>query len=195
MSVELEIANSALVKLGGTPLVDFNQNSKEGLLCRTQYPRIRDSVLRSGIWSFARRRVLLTPASVSLEFIDTDDLNVFILPVDCVRVVTVNEGCERYRIEGRYLLLRDVEARVHYISNAVPDHMYDANFKEAVANMLAADLCYAVTQSISLKEGLVSSGQYWLDQARSHTSQEVTPENFVFDDFLNARRGSHEIYP
>lgn len=198
MSVAVDICSSGLIKLGAMPINDLNDDNKEAKLCKAQYPRIRDSVLRSADWSFALKRVTLTPAVVTLEFSDSEE-KVFILPADCVRVSRIVEDRydypTKFKLEsGRKLITTLDTVNLLYVSNTVPENDYDANFKEAVSNMLAADLCYAITQSTSLKAGLEASADFWIKQARSHNSQEKTPEDFKFDDFLNSRRGGHEIY-
>lgn len=193
MSVKVDICNSAMVKLGAGLINDLSDNSKEALLCRTQYDKILKSTLRSGLWSFAMKRAQLTPTSDTLEF---GDGNVFQLPADCVRVSHIYDGDPHYKymIEGRKLIASVNEVNLWYISRDVPTDSYDENFKEAVACALAADLCYALTQSTSLKQGLLQEAKELIDLSRSHSSQEVSPRDFEFNDFLNARHSSHEIY-
>ena len=195
-AVEVDICNSTLIKLGAMPIADLNEDSKEAKLCRLQYPKIRDSVLRSAPWSFAVKRASLDPIVYTDVFSEADE-NVFSLPVDCVRVWKINDGFpqDRYRIEGNLLKTSLPKVNIFFVSNATPVAHYDANFKEAVACMLAADLAYALTQSVSIKQGLEQTAEYWISQARSHNSQEVTPEDFLFDDFLDSRRGGYAFYP
>jgi hypothetical protein len=227
MSVTVSICNSALIKLGASPIQNLLEDSKEARLCNLQFEKIRNSVLRSSPWSFAMRRAELTPVTgATLEF---GSQNVFQLPSDCLRVVKMYEnvakkgaatgvirgegedrpdpshpdlttyegGCSsyghgekqiRYSIEGRNLLTNVSTAQIFYITDDISDEEYDYNFREALANMLAADLCYSITQSNARFQELQSAGEYWIGQARSTNSQEVTPEDFQFDDFLTARR-------
>jgi hypothetical protein len=196
VSVEIDICNSALIKLGAEPINSLDDDLKEARLCRIQYPKIRDSVLRSAPWNFAVKRALLTPVVETLEFGEADD-NIFLLPNNCVRVWKLNDGDpqQKYKIEGNKIICALPELQLFYVANDVPVSYYDANFKEAVACMLAADLCYSLTQSAALKQGLEGSGEFWINQARSHNSQESTPDDFMFDDFLMARQGGRAFYP
>jgi len=193
MSVEVDICNSALIKLGATPITALTDETKEARLCNYQFAKIRDSVLRSAPWNFATRRILLSPLVATLEW---GELNQFQLPSDCVRFWKVSSSNSSYSIEGTVIVSADETIQGFYISNLVPVSKWDANFKEALANMLAADLCYAMTQSTSLKASLESSGEFWINQARSHNSQEVTPENFRFDGYINGRYAGYndEVY-
>lgn len=193
MSVEIDICVSALIKLGAEPINSFDDNSKEARLCRIQYPKIRDSILHTAPWNFAVKRVSLTPSTNNLAFDNGE--NVFQLPVDCVRVWKTNDPRHiSYRLESGRKLISAVDVlEVFYVSNTVPVNDYSGSFKEAVACALAADLCYSLTQSQSLKQSLLSESDTLINLARSSSSQEQTPENFEFDDFINARRGGHEI--
>lgn len=190
MAVEVDICNSALIKLGAEPINDLTDDTKEARLCLAQFSKIRDAVLRSAPWNFAIQRVSLTPVVETLPF---GDESVFQLPSDCVRFWKLNDKEDRYTIEGTRILCETDEIQGFYVSNAVPVASWDANFKEALACMLAADLCYTLTQSAALKGGLEQSGEFWINQARSHNAQEMTPENYDFNDFLNSR-GDYEIY-
>lgn len=191
MAVDVDICNSALVKLGAGLINDLSDNSKEARLCASQYPKVRDAVLRSAPWSFAIRRATLTQVvGANLEF---GEEKVFALPADCVRVWKLSGGY-RYKIEGRRLLADGItSADIQYVSKNVPVAHYDAEFQEAVACMLAADLAYSLTQSSSLKQELQGTAKFWIDQARSTNSQEQTPENFDFNDWINIR-GQSEVY-
>lgn len=184
-NVEIDICNSAVIKLGAEPINSLDQNLKQARLCKERYPRIRNIVLRTHPWNFAVRRASLPQlASHTLAF---GDERAYQLPIDCLRVWKLNKGACKYRIEGRILLTNDDIAEIFYVSSATPVSDFDEVFIEACASFLAADLCYSLTQSISLKSTLMSEYEYWVSQARSYTSQEQTPENFTADDFLNAR--------
>lgn len=194
ITVEVDICNSALVKLGALPVNDLNDDTKEARLCRFQYPKIRDSVLRSAPWSFAlKRKALAITPSYPQEF-GVSDMSAFVLPEDCVRVWKLYDRNTKYMIQGRLLLADSDEAQIFYVSNNIPVSQYDASFCEAVANMLAADLCYSLTQSLTARKAYEDSGEYWISQARSFNSQEVTPDSFQFDMFLDARIGGNAVY-
>jgi hypothetical protein len=183
-TIAVDICNSALIKLGAEPISDLTDNTKEAKLCRYQYEKVRNAVLRSAPWSFAVTRALLTPTVVTLEF---GDENVFQLPADCVRVCKVNDGDATYKIEGRYLLTDDDEVEMYYVSKDATPSSYDAAFCEAVAATLAADIAYALTQSQAMMNGLLQLADFYINQARSMNSQEQTPESFKFDTFIDAR--------
>lgn len=196
MSVEVDICTSAMIKIGAEPINSLLDDTKEARLCRLQYPKIRDSILRSAPWSFALKRLSVSKLDGDLIF---GEGNQFQLPIDCVRFVKMYVGDgyvsnEKYVIEGDVLIANVESLQGWYVCNTVEVEKYDSNFKEAVACALAADLCYSLTQSNTLKQSLMDSCKFYIEEARSYNSQEVSPENFVFDEFLNVRRSTHEIY-
>jgi hypothetical protein len=196
MSVEVDICTSAMIRLGAEPINDLSDDTKEARLCSLQYPKIRDAVLRSAPWSFAMKRIELSPVAEDLLF---GDGNKFQLPQDCVKFVKLYAGdgyvsTEKYTIEGDQIISSLETIQGWYITNSVEPEKYDPNFKEALAAALAANLCYSITQSNTLKQSLMDESEFWINQARSYNSQEVSPEDFVFDEFLNARRGGRALY-
>jgi hypothetical protein len=193
-TVEVDICNSALIKLGAEPINDLSDDSKEARLCRLQFPKIRDAVLRSAPWSFAMKRITLDHlAGQTLEF---GDGNIFQIPINVVRIWKTYDGSPRYAYtieEDKFIANVDV-AQVWAVINTVQPAYWRADFKEALACQLAADICYSMTNSNTLKAGLVQEAELWVQRARSTGSQEVTPEDFRFDEFLNSRRGGRAFY-
>ena len=195
MSVELDICNSAIIKLGGTPIDDLLADTKEARLCNMQYPKIRDAALRSAPWSFATKRKVLTPVDpVPLEFINGGEF-VFQQPIDCVKVWKLwEQPYVKFRVEGRYIIADTNTINLYYVTKAAAVDSYDAAFMETIANLLAADLCYSLTGSTSLMQSLQGTADFWMNQARSYNSQEGTPDNFQFDSFEGSRIGGRAFY-
>jgi hypothetical protein len=196
MSVEVDICTSAMIKLGAEPIQSLSEDTKEARLCALQYPKIRDAVLRSAPWSFALKRVELSPLNGDLLF---GDGNRFQLPQDCVKFFKLYAGegyvsTDKYKIEGDELISTLETIQGWYVTNEVDPEKYDPNFREAVACALASDLCYAITQSNNREQVLMQKAKDWIDQARSYNSQEISPDDFVFDEFLNARIGGRALY-
>lgn len=189
--VVINICNSALIKLGVTPINDFTDDSKEARLCEMQYDRVRDAVLRSAPWSFALKRVVLAPSTDTLVF---GDGTVYKLPVDCVKFVKLYDSRSTFVVEGEDLICSDEDVKGWYVTNSVAPEKYDPSFSEALAYALAADLCYSLVQSDTMRQGLLAGMKAFMEEARSYTSQENTPEDYQFDYFDSARRGSSAIY-
>jgi len=185
MTVAVDIANSALIKLGQSPIQSLTEDVKQAKLCNLQYQKIVNRMLRAHPWTFAVQRAALTPIVSPLEF---GDENVFSIPADCLRVLGISSG-SCYTIEQNYLLTSDANIELRYISEQVPEEYFDTNFQEAASSALAADLCYALTNSTSLKQLLIDEAEFWVSQARSFSAQEISPENYThsFPSATNAR--------
>lgn len=193
MAVDLDICNDALTHLGAEPINDFTAG-KTSRLCGRQYPIARDFILRSHPWNFALKRDVITPTGDLPVFGST---NKFTMPADCIRIVKVVNGNitpVKYKTEGRFIYALADEINLLYVSNSVPEGYYDVCFKRAVAAQLAGDMCYSVTQSVSLQSGLLALSKSYIAESRSYDSMENTAEDFTFNYFDDARQAGHEIY-
>lgn len=188
MTVAVDICNSALIKLGSERINALTDDNKRARNCQEQYPKIVKRVLRSHLWSFAIKRVTLPTVDPSFDFDDGE--KAFLMPLDCIRVVGINSRY-KYKIEGRHILTKLSSLNLSYISSSVPEAYYDENFKEALACAVAADLCYSITQSSTMKQQLLAECESWTSQARSFNSQEQTPDSMDFGEWDESRSFGH----
>lgn len=180
--------NSALVKIGAERIVSEDDASNRALLCKEQYPKVRDRLLRAHPWKFATKRAslaLITPKPDN--FWDFD--NCFQLPTDCMRVLSTNlDPLAQWAVEaGGILCSHSSEVSVKYISRVIDVSKFDDNFCEVLAWALAADIAYAVTQSTAQKESAEKSYQSELAQARSFNAQQGSPPRVSADEVLLSR--------
>jgi len=185
MTVAVDICNSALIKLGAERINDMADDTKLARLCTERYTPILKRVLRSHSWTFALKRALLSASPTTVEWDDGESF--FALPIDCVKVVSINSIHDRYKIEGQYLVCLLDTVRLTYVSHVISEDMFDETFKEAFAAALAMDLCFAVTQSNNHKQMLEKEFDFWISQARSFNSQEISPDNFEFSQWELSR--------
>lgn len=183
MSVDVDICNSALIKLGQERINSLDDDNKRARLCKEQYQKIIERTLRGHPWGFALKRTVISPETATLAF---GDSNIFQIPLDCLRIVKLDTNYT-YKVEGDKIISPIDEARLLYVSSSTPEAYYDSNFVEAAACWLAHDLCYALTQSTNLKQVLFAEAEQWIAQARSFNSQEQSPDNLEFDSWTNAR--------
>lgn len=198
MTVAVQICNSALIKLGQEPVTNLLEDNKRARECNIRYPMLLEDCLRDHPWNFAIKREVISKSTDTLPFGEGD---LYDIPLDCVRVLKLSgfrDSRPRYKIEGSKIIsYSDTEGgsiNLVYVSKNIPENLFDSKFKEAVATKLAAELCYSLTQSTTLKQTLLSEYMQYLQDARSVSSQEVSPDDFRFDYFDNARRVGHEIY-
>lgn len=186
---DVEIMNSALIKLGAERIITRTDENKRARLCDEQYDKIRDDVLRAHPWKFAVRRVELTPISPKPDNYG-DYSNVFNLPSDCIRLLEL-VNCninEVWDTEDRYLLANYTPVTIRYISRVSNVSKFDDNFCEVLAWHLAADIAYALTGNQEVADGAKIKAERALSQARSFNAQQGSVKRFVSDNWKNARR-------
>lgn len=186
MSVDTDICNSALIKLGSERINNLDEDIKRARLCKEQYPKIKNRVLRSHNWTCGIKRSVLTKLTSTLAF---GEFNVFQKPLDCLRIVTSNSQ-NKHTVEGDKILSLDDELNLSYISSNTPEEYFDVCLREALSCALAADLCYSINQSTNMKQSLLQEYEYWIGEARSFNSMEITPDNYEFDTWTSARSNS-----
>jgi len=184
MSGEINICNSALIKIGVTPIVSFTDNVKSAQVCNLLYPVIRDELLSFHYWNFAMRRKELALLSTTPEFGLPYE---FQLPADCIRVRTVQSNDITFKIEGRKLLADSEIIQIQYISNETDPSQFSPQFKEAISSRLAANLAYSMTASRGLSKDLFDYSVIQLRDARSADGQEGIQDELEQDIWLESR--------
>lgn len=111
MSTDIDIVNSALQKLGQSPITEFGQNIGTGLIAKSEYESSRDYLLRKTPWNFARKWATLAMLSsfpISLDIGPNSAgpgairfTAAYQLPIDCLRVYRFSPRDAHWRIIGR----------------------------------------------------------------------------------------------
>lgn len=185
MTTETSICNSALSKLGAERILSLDENSPVARICKEQYPKIVVTLLREHPWNFAIKRATLAAATTGPEFKYAYS---FPLPSDCLRVLEIEDGeTVDWQKEGRNIVTDSSSMKIKYISSDILPGEFDANFSEVVALKLAHDICFAITQSTTLKETLADDLKKALSHARTFDSQEGFPRQAYAKDWRNAR--------
>lgn len=188
MASSVDIANSALTKLGAKRIMALTDNQKEAREISAIFELRRDALLRSYNWSFAMKRVALSALSDAPAW---GYALQYQLPVDCLRVVQVGDqwdapgiadyinapDSELYRIEGR-TIATDLSAPlpIRYLRLVTNTGEFDAAFNELFACDLAFETCEALTQSNTKKEGLREDKRVALRNAIRSNAIELPPQ-------------------
>lgn len=184
MASELSICNSALIKLGANPITSLDQNSKEAILCKAQYPIVLARTLQAHPWNFAIKRAYLPLLSAVPTF---EWAHAFQLPPDYLRILTVYPDSVPFVVEGDKVLCNETTLAVRYIFNATDPSKYPMQFAEVFAFELAKELCYALVQSVTQQSTLFSMAKDFTVTARTYDAQEGTPTDFFRDEWDEAR--------
>ena len=86
MASKVDIANSALIKLGASRIASFSENTPEARLMTDRYDNIRDSLLRSHPWNFAVKRSSLTRITTVPEY---GYAYKYLIPSDSLRILNI----------------------------------------------------------------------------------------------------------
>lgn len=178
MASVVGICNSALIKLGASTIISLSDGSKNANLCNAQYDSLRDDLLRAHAWNFAVVRRTLAQLTEPPTF---GFGHAYQLPSDWLRAVSVHDndagsGSVRYRIEGRRLLSDAPRVYLRYVRQVTDPNEMDADFREALAWKIAADLALPVTQSSTTREQMAVGFQSALVKARAVDAVEDFPE-------------------
>lgn len=187
---EVQIMNSALIKLGAEIILSPNDDNKRARLMKAQYPIVRDKLLRSHPWRFSTAYAELALISPTPDDI-FDYTYVFQLPSDCARVFKTNLCSDANWTEvegGRLATDASNTLKIKYGKIVTDVTKYDATFVEVLAWELAADTAYAMTQSTAMADSAAAKARLALTEARSFSAQVGSVQRVVSDDWLAARR-------
>jgi hypothetical protein len=180
----VEIANSALAKIGGASIVSLDDGSRESNLVKLRYNPVRRIVLRMHPWNCAIERTLLAPLAETPEF-GFD--NIFQLPSQCLRLIEISPLDVFYRIEGRKILANETSLELRYVKDETDVSKLDELLSEAIACYLAWDMAFALTQSNTAREFAWKQFETIKRQAKSIDAQEERDYELTADTFLDAR--------
>lgn len=199
MASNVEIANSALTKLGAARITTLSDNSKSAREINAVFELRRNHLLRSHNWSFAMERTTL-PALTDTPAWGYSYL--YQLPTDCVRVVQVNDiwiipgladynsgpDSEPYKITGRRIETDfGAPLKLRYVKRVTDAGTFDDAFVEVLASDLAYQVCEALTQSNTKAEKARADLRQALLEAIRANAIELPPEAIPDDSWVMSR--------
>ena len=192
MATEVSICSNALRRLGDSPITSLTDDTERARLCNSFYADARDAVLRLHPWNFAITRTSLAQLS------DTPSYGFayqYSLPTNpyCLRVLAMEYEdyifkVENYSTQGRVLLTDQSSAKILYVAKITDTTQFDALFVDVLTAKLALDLCYPITNSVSLQDKMQKLYQLKLSDARSIDGQEGFIDDLVSDTFTDFRK-------
>ena len=190
MQSRLDIINLALANLGNLNFVQSNgEKSPEAEQGAAHYDTCRDLLLAEHPWSFASRRVTLSPLTAAelppfLTCLSAEE-SLFPYPVDCVflRRAQSPEAPRQalpFRVERSGDSLRKVirtraaaSLDVLYTTNDIPVPDYPAAFVQAFAWRLAANIALSKRADPQLAQAMLGAAGLALGQARLRDAAET----------------------
>lgn len=204
------ICNVALGRIGSRQLLsDFDTDARaEGVACRTYYSMCEAIVLRAMHWPFATKEVALA----LLDTNTTSPLYEYQYPTDCLFIQNIFTADTKgtvgsrpsvsipYEVTGvtegnAKRILSDYEDLIcrYTMSNVSPTSisagLYDANFIDALAYLLASNICLMLGQK-EIHPAMYRQYEMSLNNARALANDEEQTDvsNWLDNnDLINAR--------
>jgi hypothetical protein len=172
----VSICNQALARVGQSPIVNIDDDDRLSRICKLHYVPKRDALLREYRWKFAIARASL-PASLTPPLFGF--ANAYVLPVDCLRVLSVGDVDPEWEPDQAYqweregdTIVTDLSAplEIRYIRRVTDETRFDASFVDAFALYLAMYLVPSINElNQSLSTAMREEFEFVVARAR-HTS-------------------------
>lgn len=158
----VQICNQAIGWLGGNRITSLDDGTTEANLCKDNYEYLRDAVLETVDWSFAKKQVRLTPLAATPDFRYDQQ---FLLPADLLRIITAGNKDDFTDIlewepavnsSNQHVCYANCDVLyLLYVSRVEDATRFSPLFSQALANRLAADLAIPLTENAGLAQ------RYW----------------------------------
>jgi hypothetical protein len=193
---DVSICNSALIKVGAERINTLDDDSKPAKLCKEQYCKVRDGLLRGHPWNFAIGRQSLALSATYTPAFEFE--SAFPYPANVLKIVKldINLGTQlterQWKVEidpsdyKKYIVCNSDALAIEAIYS-VPESRFAYDFAEALAYQLAADIAYALTNSTTLSNQLTIKANAALAMARSMDAQEASVPKAQDGQYLYAR--------
>lgn len=184
----VQICNMALAKVGSESFItSLGDDTKAARYLSIFYEPIRDSLLRSHLWRFARKQYQLAPLVTEPLF---DGGYYFQMPTDCLRVVVPDEdyfyGYGRWSVEGDKILADTNVLNIVGLQRVTDPNLFDPIFSEALATRLAHELCIPLTNSETLKNALKADARELILRAAHVGATEQDSSKFISEVLIMA---------
>lgn len=183
---QIEICNSALLKVGADVISDIEADDRTAVVCNTLWNSVRDQVLREHPWHFAVKRAVLAPTGTTPLF---EYAYAYDLPNDCIRMLGMDDPDIDWIVESGQILSNETTLNAHYIFRCEDESLWDPSFGEAFSWKLAEQICYALTQSLPLKQEMTKGYKEQLAMARSMNGVEGIMKGLIADTWSQERLG------
>jgi hypothetical protein len=184
----VEIANSALTKLGAPPIADFDEDTRAASLMSERQEPCRYFVLSQHPWNCAISRAQLAP-DVGVPAFGFDAA--FTLPADCLRPLRPEniDSWGRYTVEGGKILANTDILNLRYVAKVTVPTVVPEYLAETIAWYLASDTAYALTQDEDVRRMCANTYAEALKKAKFLDSSENLNQRLSARHFLSVRLG------
>ncbi len=164
---EVTICNLAISWLAGNLIISLDDETTEAKLCKANYALLRDSVLEAVAWTFATKRLKLTPEVNTPEW---GYERQFTIPPEVITLLEVSDNSTKpngvndldwRREENRILCNQDI-VYVKAIVRITDPARFSPNFVQTLAARIAAEISIPLTESKDITNIMFSKYQNYL---------------------------------
>ena len=184
MATVTDICNQALILIGQEPILVADDSSKQSRLCKRLYEPTLEVLLREYPWTFAIKRVILSPEYETPGF---GYSHKFVLPIDCMRIVSTGLDDTQFVVEGGCILCDEEVIYLRYVGKPVSTTAYDSQFVEVLAYRLAKVMCQSITADKEMLSMLNSLENKAVVRAMNTQAIETAPQNVQEGPWLIVR--------
>lgn len=186
---EVQICNLALAKIGHEGFItSLTENSKGARYMNAFYEPMRDVVMRSFLWRFARKMAILAPLVSTPEF---DGGYYFQYPDDCLRVVGTDKDYfyagETWKRHGDKIIATDSVLKIVYIERITNPTLFDPMFVDVLASRLAYEAAMPITKDRSIKDDMKKEYSSSIMRAAYASATEQDGERYISEAFIGVR--------
>lgn len=172
-SSDIDISNSAILKVGGTRINSFNDNKVEAVVCNEFYERSYKWLLAQYYWGFASRTVDLAQLA---DKPNHEYEYAYALPADFIRVQRTFPN-SNYKIVGRELHTNERQIGIKHTFRVKEEHL-PIYFEQTMMYYLAEQISIAITENQSKADSNYMKYQDHLKRAKSLDSQQFPQDGF-----------------
>jgi hypothetical protein len=199
MASKVNVCNMALIKCGGKTITSLTDGSTEAKVCSELYDTVRDAVSREHPHNCVIKREAIAKDANAPAF---GYANQFVLPADCLRVLTLNEVSIsavingflvydtseiKFKIEGRRLLTDESTANIVFVFRNDDPNSYDPLFLDMFSQRLAAEISWPVSKNPKLFSTMWEIYRDKMRTSRNVDGMEGTPDAFISDELGSVR--------
>ncbi len=188
----LQIANSALIKIGAPFLDSLSDEGKHATVINARLIPVRDMLLRSHVWRFTATFAELD--RVEPEFANWTDA--FTLPDDFLRLMALRTEPDGTRVteyeiatqaEGQVILVESTTLFIKYVRSPADGFLYPDDFAEAFAAYLAAEITTSMFDNAANRQQWLAQYEGLIRQARFNGAVEQPLNRIEASEWLDAR--------
>lgn len=182
-----DIVNKALTLCAAGPIINLTDDTNNARITNRVYDIARQSILTECRWNFATTRTTLSLSAVSMAWLYTNEVYVYVRPADALRIFGVDNDDSEWREEGDYIISDTVNLGIRYIRDVDDPAKYPPKFIDAFIDKLCSDISFMILNSatkaagflekyekVSLLKAIAENGQTGIQQYMKDNAWELS---------------------